>query len=157
MSKRMMVMVALLLGIGLLLVLDRPQQSSLAEVSAPIQRPAFTATSASALALQKQNEQSIPDLFAPASKGVAGGADVEAFQEEDEGGEAKGLPFTLFGFKEEDGIREALLLQKDEVVVARVGTILDKRYLVLALQKESVRIRDKTSGKEIQISFEVIP
>lgn len=155
MSKRMMVLLAILLGAGALIVLDKPQDGGMVEVS----RPAERAARASMPAVQASVPQSagggdsIPDLFAapgapsapPVVDQVAVGGD----------GEPAVAPFVLLGFKEEDGVREAYLLRNGEVVLARAGAVLEKRYRVQALQQESVQMKDNKSGEEIRVGFGV--
>lgn len=148
MSRRMMVMLALVLGLALLILLDKPQQGGEPEVSQPMARAARVAASAIAASTPRAvpDAVEIPDLFA-----VPGApAPVDAVAPP-----PAAPSFSLLGFKEEDGVREAYLLFNGDVILARVGVVLEKRYQVLALESEFVRMKDKESGTEIRIGFGV--
>ncbi|MFZ6720322.1 hypothetical protein [Undibacterium sp. Ji49W] len=155
MSKRLALMLAILAAIGLLMVLDRPAPSVVAEVepTRPTRRAPGVATDIKKEKKTDVVDAPIPDLFAdhaiPAvhqqtQDAGAEGKDIAAEQE-----------FSLLGFKEESGRREAFLMRNGEVLIAHTGAVFEKRYRVMGLQKDSVLIRDNQSGQEIRIGFRV--
>lgn len=152
MSKRMMALLAVLLGVGALILLDKPQQSEVLEVSNPVARTELASgpEARPGVAQTMPVTDAIPDLFS--APGMPSEPVAEPPQVLDKA-EAAAEPFTLLGFKEEEGVREAYLLRNGEVLLARVGVVLEKRYRVQALQPESVLITDKESGKKIRIGF----
>ncbi|MFZ6756042.1 hypothetical protein ACO0K9_02390 [Undibacterium sp. Ji50W] len=156
MSKRLVLMLAVLAGVGLLIALDRPPPPVVAEVEPsrpspriPVATPEIKTGKQKAVA-----DAAIPDLFAdhavpavnqqPQQSTGAEGKDAAAEQQ-----------FSLLGFKEENGRREAFLMRNGEVLIARSGTTFEKRYRVMGLQQDSVHIRDNQSGQEIRIGFRV--
>jgi hypothetical protein len=61
----------------------------------------------------------------------------------------------LLGFREEDGVREAYVLQDGGVVLARAGQTIGARYQVQALGTEDIQIRDREDGRDYRITFGV--
>jgi len=158
MSKRLMALLAVLLGIGLLMAFDDQVPAAMVEVAEPAPRaPPRRQEAAPQLMTQASFDaaEPVPDLFAggagPAAAAAESGATPRAEPEE-----APAAPFRLLGFKDEDGVREAFLQgASGEVVMARSGAVLDKRYRVLALRQEAVHLHDKQTGAEHRIGFEV--
>lgn len=162
MTTRLKLMLAALAVIAALLVLDRPAELGVVEVSEQVPR-APSASSASSAAADVAVaapviglDAPIPDLFA-GSSGEA--APPEAPQQLAESAqpaprERPPKPFKLLGFKQEGQVREAYLLRGDDVATVRSGDLLDRRYRVLALGADTVDIKDKVSGTNFRIGFE---
>ncbi|MDQ1920178.1 hypothetical protein [Massilia pseudoviolaceinigra] len=156
MSTRLKIMLAVMLGVGLLMLFDRAPVPEVVGVSERPRRP--QTAPAVVMPVRAPNviadpADPVPDLFAggPAEP-AAQGAESAAADAADASGKPV-APFVLLGFKVEDGAREAYLLRNDAVLLARAGTVLEKRYRVLALRQESVSIQDQQTGKEHRISF----
>ncbi|MEO7579213.1 MAG: hypothetical protein ABIT83_16505 [Massilia sp.] len=158
MNKRMTAMLAALAVLALLIVFDRPQAAADAGLAEPVVRTVRAPSTVAQAAPPSEAPASspafaddvIPDLFASAATPAAVAAKAPAAGE----GEAPS-PYTLLGFKEEDGVREAYLSHQGEVVVARAGAVLNQRYRVLALRQDEVDIRDNQSGASIRLGFGV--
>lgn len=159
MPARLKIMLAVLLGIGLLMLFDSPSEPEVVGVAERPRRPQTpqsaqaTAVLARAPSAPVDPDSPVPDLFAggpaqPAEQGAAGAA-----PDDPDPSDKPQAPFVLLGFKVEDGVREAYLLRNDAVLLARAGSVFDKRYRVLALRQESVDIQDQQTGKEHRISF----
>ena len=157
MSKRLLVLVGAMLVVGALLLFDRPRAALEVSEQAPrrlrqerLPQPAVQTPGAGAPAVRADTP--VPDLFeeaaGPAPQGQSAKRDVSP---ED----APALPFSLIGFKEEDGVREAYLMRNGEVLTVRAGATLEKRYRVLALRQDAVQIQDNQSGQQMRIAFEV--
>lgn len=160
MTMRMKVLLAILLVIGALMLLDRPEPLDVSEASAtqprvpqgrlPRIRPA-TAVAAPA-------DVAVPDLFATGAQGVPASVDPQARRKPDQAQSRKpASPFRLLGFKLEDGVREAIVLGGAEVSIVRAGTTLGDHYRVLALGEDAVDIKDNASGAAFRIGFEDHP
>lgn len=158
MSTRLKIMLAVMLGVGLLMLFDTAPEPEVVGVS---ERPRRAHAALAALGpepapappVTADPADPVPDLFAggpaePAAQGAQSAAADRAHA-----GENPAAPFVLLGFKVEDGVRDAYLLRNDAVLLARAGTVLEKRYRVLALRQESVNIQDQQTGKEHRISF----
>lgn len=147
MSKRMMGLMAALLAVVLVIVFDQPPEQEVVEVAERKERPAEVMFVAAPARINVDGP--IPDLFA--------GADQQAAINEDKAPPADGEPaqpiFSLLGFKEEDGVREAYLLRDGAVLVARAGGVLEKRYRVTAVRADTVHITDTQSGDILRIGY----
>lgn len=146
-SKRLAGLIAVMLCVGLLIAVDRPAPEQVVEVSEPVRRA--RPPSAPPAALPAVAYQPIPDLFAGGDTGQAPVAPPAPERD----GDPPEAAFTLLGFKEEGGVRDAYLMRNGEVVLARAGALLEKRYRVLALLPESVHLHDKQTGQKIEIGF----
>ncbi|MBC3917294.1 hypothetical protein H8L32_07395 [Undibacterium sp. CY18W] len=148
-------MLAILAGIGVLMVVDRPSPSVVAEVepSRPSRRMPLATPEIKAGGQMDVADVAVPDLFTdhaiPAVHQQAQGNVIDGKND------ALEQEFGLLGFKEENGRREAFLMRNGEVLIARAGAVFEKRYRVMDLQKDSVLIRDNQSGQEIRIGFRV--
>lgn len=156
MSTRLKIMLAVMLGVGLLMLFDSPPEPEVVGVS---ERPRRLQTALAALAPVRappviaDAADPVPDLFAGGPSEPAAQGTESAAADATDASEKPVAPFVLLGFKLEDGVREAYLLRNDAVLLARAGTVLEKRYRVLALRQESVNIQDQQTGKEHRISF----
>ncbi|RSZ59673.1 hypothetical protein HF313_13050 [Massilia atriviolacea] len=162
MPARLKIMMAVMLGVGLLILFDSPTEPEVVGVAERPRRPqAVQAVQAAAAPLRAPAVAAdpagpVPDLFAggPAQPGEQDAASAGAHDSHDpDAGEKPQAPFVLLGFKVEDGVREAYLLRGDAVLLARAGSVFDKRYRVRALRQESVDIQDQQTGKQHRISF----
>lgn len=154
MSGRLKLMLAVLAAIAALLVLDRPAELEVVEVSEaapPRSAPAVPMTLAPAPALAP--DAPIPDLFGPAPIATQAAPTPEQLQASEPPARPV-KPYTLLGFRQEGQVRAAYLLRGDDVATVRAGDLLDRRYRVLALGAEHVDIKDKASGTSIRIGFE---
>jgi len=153
---RIRVLGALLAGVALLLIFDRPQEPEVVgAIVAPVRaRPALAAPQV-VVAVPPAPGQ-VPDLFAatPAAAPQQGRDDAAAGNNGTSDEDGPGPPFGLAGFQVVDGVRSAVLLRDGSVRLARAGAVLDGRYQVLALQREAVRIRDQHTGNDIRVGFE---
>jgi len=152
-SLRMKVLGALLAGVALLLIFDRPQEP---EVVGALVMPPQARGVPVALPVRVAMPPAagkVPDLFAaapaPAPEHDTGDAGNAAASGED----GPGPPFGLAGFQVVDGVRSAVLLRDGSVRLARAGAVLEGRYQVLALQREAVQIRDQHTGNDIRVGF----
>lgn len=156
MTGRLKLMLAALTAIALLLVLDRPRESTLEVVEgAPRAAPVAAHDTVPPPAPVAPLDAPIPDLFAAeeaAAPAAAAAAAADAPPAEPAQRPAK--PFTLIGFRQEGALREAWLMRGDTVAAVRAGDLLDQRYRVLALGGDSVDIKDKQSGASFRIGFE---
>lgn len=155
MSARLKIMLAMLLGVGLLMLFDSPAEPEVVGVAERPRRPQATHTATApvrAPPLAVDPASPVPDLFAGGpSQAVEENAPVKT--DDPDASDKPQAPFVLLGFKVEDGVREAYLLRNDAVLLARAGSVFEKRYRVLALRQESVHIQDQQTGKEHRISF----
>jgi hypothetical protein len=158
MPKRLAILLAVMLGVGLLMLFDSPSAPEVVGVAERAHRPLATraaplAPRAPPAALDPASP--VPDLFAAAAGAEAAPAprDASAQADDPDPGGRPQAPFVLLGFKVEDGVREAYLLRDDAVLLARAGSVFDKRYRVLALRQESVYMQDQQTGKQYRISF----
>lgn len=155
MTRRLKLMLAVLAAVAVLVLFDRPEEAAVAEVSEGVPRPArrLAQETPPAPAPVAPLDAPIPDLFAGVdAEPAAPQAQADAAQPEAQERPAK--PFTLLGFRQEGPVREAYLMQGNDVAAVRVGDVLDKRYRVVALGGDSVDIKDKQSGAAIRIGFE---
>ncbi|ATQ77944.1 hypothetical protein CR152_28145 [Massilia violaceinigra] len=153
MSTRLKIMLVVMLGVGLLMLFDRVPEPEVVGVSERPRRPQTALAVVMPVGAPNviaDPADPVPDLFAggPAEPAAQGAAADAA-----DASEKPVAPFVLLGFKVEDGVREAYLLRNDAVLLARAGTVFEKRYRVLALRQESVNIQDQQTGKEHRISF----
>ncbi|NHZ34132.1 hypothetical protein [Massilia rubra] len=155
MSTRLKIMLAVMLGVGLLMLFDSPSEPEVVGVAERPRRPQSTQVAAAPLRAPPpavDPASPVPDLF-------AGGPSAAAEQgappptDAPDASDKPQAPFVLLGFKVEDGVREAYLLRNDAVLLARTGSVFEKRYRVLALRQESVNIQDQQTGKQHRISF----
>ncbi|MFZ6765865.1 hypothetical protein ACO0LM_02185 [Undibacterium sp. Di26W] len=155
MSKRLALMLAVLAGVGLLIALDRPPPPVVAEVepSRPSRRIPVAAPDIKTGKQMDMADAAIPDLFADHAVPAVNQQPQQSTGAE--GKDAAEQQFSLLGFKEENGRREAFLMRNGEVLIARAGMMFEKRYRVMGLQQDSVHIRDNQSGQEIRIGFRV--
>lgn len=151
---RTKVLVALLVGVTLLLIFDRPQETEVVgAIVAPVQARRMPAAPPAPAAVPSAVGE-VPDLFAaPASAPQQGQADGAASHAAPGGEDGPGPPFGLAGFQVVDGVRSAVLLRDGSVRLARAGAVLEGRYQVLALQREAVQIRDQHTGNDIRVGF----
>ena len=155
MPARLKIMLAVLLGVGLLMLFDRPAEPEVVGVAERPRRPQTAQAAAARVRAPPpavDPASPVPDLFAG---GPAPAAQQEgpATTDDPDASDKPQAPFVLLGFKVEDGVREAYLLRNDAVLLARAGSVFEKRYRVLALRQESVHIQDQQTGKEHRISF----
>lgn len=155
MSKRMAWMLAVLAGIGLLILFDRPSATvPETEISQPSRRASSAMPEMKAEKQVLLADAAIPDLFADHAV-----ATVSQQMQGDDGVKTKDsvaeVDFSLLGFKEENGKREAFLMRNGEVLPVAAGQLIEKRYRILSLQQDSVHIKDNQSGSEIRIGFKV--
>ncbi|TFW36186.1 hypothetical protein [Massilia horti] len=153
MTMRLKMLLALLLAIAALAVFDRPAQVAVPEISegpARVQRTAAVAPAQALFADTEPDDALVPDLFAL-------NAEASAPEEALEPPVKPARPFTLLGFKREDGVREAYLLRNGDVLKVRAGAVLEQRYRVLALTDDAVDIKDNVSGAALRIGFEDHP
>ncbi|MCE3605108.1 hypothetical protein LXA47_16015 [Massilia sp. P8910] len=156
MSTRLKIMLAVMLAVGLLMLFDSAPEPEVVGVSERPRRPqalAAVAAPLSAPPIVADPSDPVPDLFAGGPVEAAAQDPQSAAADAVGAGDKPAAPFVLLGFKVEDGVREAYLLRNDAVLLARAGTVLEKRYRVLALRQESVNIQDQQTGKEHRISF----
>ncbi|NHZ83833.1 hypothetical protein F2P44_31875 [Massilia sp. CCM 8695] len=156
MSTRLKIMLAVMLAVGLLMLFDSAPESEVVGVSeGPRRAHAALAVAAPVRAPPVIADPSdpVPDLFAGGHVEAAAQGKESAAADAADASDKPAAPFVLLGFKVEDGVREAYLLRNDAVLLARAGTVLEKRYRVLALRQESVSIQDQQTGKEHRISF----
>lgn len=154
-QRRIKVLGALLAGVALLLIFDRPQE---AEVVGAVVVPSQARRVPAALpapVLVPSATGKVPDLFAatPASAPEHDAAGAIAGSAAASGEDGPGPPFGLAGFQVVDGVRSAVLLRDGSVRLARAGAVLEGRYQVLALQREAVQIRDQHTGNDIRVGF----
>lgn len=162
MTKRMAGLLLCLLAIALLLVFDAPRSDALAGPSAgparpspPTARQAVAAADGEAMAATVATvaktadaDEAIVDLFGavgappPAPAPSAGDEDARP-----------PVPFTLLGFKEDAGGRDAYLLHDGAVLMARAGAVLERRYRVLSLHQDAVHLHDQQTGEKIRIGY----
>ena len=150
MPRRLKIMLAALAGVAALLVLDRPAPVQ-PEVSQVVRREPRAAAPAAVAPPVLNPDDPVPDLFAQTAGTHAAAALAQA--ETPDASEAQAPEWTLLGFKEEDSVREAYVQYNGDVLTARTGALLDKRYRVLALRADAVDIRDNTSGVTRRIGF----
>ncbi|NHZ39182.1 hypothetical protein [Massilia aquatica] len=155
MPARLKIMLAVLLGVGLLMLFDSAPEPEVVGVAERPRRPQARQTATAPVPVPPRAvdpASPVPDLFAG---GAAPAAQQEAPARTDDpdASDKPQAPFVLLGFKVEDGVREAYLLRNDAVLLARAGSVFEKRYRVLALRQESVHIQDQQTGKEHRISF----
>ncbi|HEX8611462.1 MAG TPA: hypothetical protein VF800_09265 [Telluria sp.] len=154
MSTRLKIMLAVMLGVGLLTLFDSPSEPEIVGVAERPRRPQTqrAAPPLRAPPLAVDPASPVPDLFAGGpAQAVEQGAPPKT--DDPDASDKPQAPFVLLGFKVEDGVREAYLLRNDAVLLARAGSVFEKRYRVLALRQESVAIQDQQTGKEHRISF----
>ena len=150
MSKRMMGLLAALLAVALAIVFDPPPEHEVVGAAQRKERPVKVLFAAAPARVNVEGP--IPDLFAGA--GQQGPATLA--QNEDKppvDGEPAAPLFSLMGFKEEDGVREAYLLHGGAVLVARPGAVLEKRYRVKTVGADAVHITDTQSGDTLRIGY----
>ncbi|MDM5181446.1 hypothetical protein PO883_30150 [Massilia sp. DJPM01] len=156
MSTRLKIMLAVMLAVGLLMLFDSAPEPEVVGVSEGPRRPQTALALAApvrAPPVIADPSDPVPDLFAVGPVEAAAQGKESAAADAADAVEKPTAPFVLLGFKVEDGVREAYLLRNDAVLLARAGTVLEKRYRVLALRQESVNIQDQQTGKEHRISF----
>lgn len=154
MTTRLKIMLALMLGVGLLMLFDSPSEPEVVGVAERPRRPQLAQAAAAPLRAPPAVDPAspVPDLFAGGEAAAPEqGAPVKT--DDPDGAGKPPAPFVLLGFKVEDGVREAYLLRDDAVLLARPGSMFEKRYRVLALGQESVSIQDQQTGKQHRISF----
>ncbi|NHZ96133.1 hypothetical protein [Massilia sp. CCM 8734] len=155
MSPRLKIMLAVMLGVGLLMLFDSPSEPEVVGVAERPRRPQSTPVAAAPLRAPPpavDPASPVPDLFAGGPMPAAEQGAPPARDDPDASDKPQ-APFVLLGFKVEDGVREAYLLRNDAVLLARAGSVFEKRYRVLALRQESVNIQDQQTGKQHRISF----
>ncbi|NHZ87819.1 hypothetical protein F2P45_02055 [Massilia sp. CCM 8733] len=155
MPTRLKIMLAVLLGVGLLMLFDSPPEPEVVGVGERPRRPQAVQAPAAPLrapSVAVDPDAPVPDLFA-GGPAQAVRQDAAVTSGGPDAGDKPQTPFVLLGFKVEDGVREAYLLRNDAVLLARAGSVFEKRYRVLALRQESVRIQDQQTGEEHRISF----
>lgn len=155
MPTRLKIMLAVLVGVGLLMLFDSPPEPEVVGVAERPRRPQTTQAAAAPVRAPPpavDPASPVPDLFA-GGPAPAVEEDAPAKTEDPDASDKPQAPFVLIGFKVEDSVREAYLLRNDAVLLARAGSVFEKRYRVLALRQESVRIQDQQTGEEHRISF----
>ncbi|NHZ65837.1 hypothetical protein [Massilia genomosp. 1] len=157
MSTRLKIMLAVMLGVGLLILFDSPSGPEVVGVAERPRRPQSMQVAAAPLRAPPpavDPASPVPDLFAGGPMPAAEqGAPPPTPTRDPDASDKPQAPFILLGFKVEDGVREAYLLRNDAVLLARAGSVFEKRYRVLALGQESVNIQDQQTGKQHRISF----
>lgn len=174
MTKRMVGLLLCLLVIALLLVFDAPRSDALAEPSAgparqlpptPVPEPVSAAVDATANVATEADgsdaakvaeapgagkaDEAIADLF-----GAVHAPPASAPPPDTGGDDARtAVPYTLLGFKEEGGARDAYLLHDGAVLMTRAGVVLERRYRVLSLLQDAVLMQDQQTGEKIRIGF----
>lgn len=154
MTGRLKLMLAVLAVIAALLVLDRPPEPALVEVSEQAPRISRPALAVAAPPPMLPIDAPIPDLFAHPAAPTA--APAQAERAETPTRQPAARPFSLVGLREESGTREAYLLDtgNGEVATVRAGDLVRRRYRVLAVHGDRVDIKDNVSGASIRIGFE---
>ncbi len=164
MSKRMMVLLAVLAVVALLVLTDSAPDAAadvsgdtLVAAAAPRRAPrAPVPATMPPVPDPVDDDAPIVDLFA-ATAGAAPAPDTDGAgaQTDTADGENAGSPkLVLLGFRDADGVREAYLMHNEDMVIARPGAVFGQRYRVLALKQESVRLQDKQTGAAIDVGFE---
>ena len=162
MQRRMLAMLGVLAGLAALLLTDTPADNAGVVVAAAAPRraprlldPAPTAPAAPAMPALAPVDADAPvvDLFA--AHDAAPVKPAASAAPPDAGADEPAAPlFTLLGFKYADGVREAYLTHNNDMLVARSGVTLLRRYRVLALRSESVRLLDQHTGAAFDARYQ---